>query len=307
MSATVEAPADSVTPSLFADYIAVSKMRITLASIVAAGVGFYLGLPGAMEAGAVTTLVVMSAGLSLVVAGANAANQVIERAHDARMIRTSDRPIPAGRLSARQVSLFVTLCSITGLGLLVLGVNWMCAATALVSFLLYVFVYTPLKRLTPWSLWVGAVPGALPPMIGWAAATGGLEFRAWTLFAIMFLWQLPHFMAIAWIYREDYAAAGYPVVPVVEPSGRSMVRQMVVYSLVLIPVSLLPSAFYISGPVYYVGALVLGFTYLAFAIEVGRLRTQISARQHLWASLAYLTLIFLLMAFDKVGTEPLQA
>ncbi len=281
------------------DYAAVLKARITALVVVATAIGFHMGHVGALS-GAVVPLVWVCVGMALVVSGANSLNQLIERRHDARMARTANRPLATGRLSPRQVLLFGSACSAVGAALLAVFVNPACAAVATTSWALYVFAYTPLKRITPWCVPVGAVPGALPPVIGWTAATGDLQAVSFIPFAIMFVWQLPHFHAIAWLYRDDYADAGYPVLPVIEPTGRRTSVEMIVYSIVLLPVSLLPTWIELSGYVYYVGALILGFAFLAFSIEVARLRTRVSARQHLLASLAYLTLLFALMSLDKV-------
>lgn len=289
----------SSMPGAMRDYWAVLKPRITIAAVVAVGVGFYLGQSRPMDTVALARLAWTLLGAAAVIAGANALNQVIERSHDARMARTADRPVASGRLAARRVVQWTGALAAAGVIVLGLLVNPVCAAVAAAAWALYVFVYTPLKRVTPWSLVVGAVPGALPPVIGWSAATGTLDIRAGALFAIMVVWQLPHFLSIAWLYREDYAGAGYRVLPVVEPTGRRLVIEMIAYSLLLIPVSLLPTYLRMAGFVYYIGAWVLGFAFLAFGLEVARLRTRLSARQHMLASLLYLSCLFGLLVFDK--------
>lgn len=280
---------------------AMSKPRVTALVAVVAGVGFYLGHPGPLTLEAVATLAMLMLGTAGAAAGASAANQVLERRHDARMSRTCHRPIAAGTVSTRTGIVFATGATISGLAIQGLFVNSACALVTLTTLVLYLVVYTPLKRVTPKSTIVGAVPGALPPMIGWTAATGALDVEAWALFAILFVWQMPHFLSIAWIYRDDYATAGYPVLPAVQPDGaRRAVWQIVAYSLVLIPVSLLPTALGVAGYHYYVGALVLGCAFLAFGFEMARLRSALSAHQHMLASLGYLTLLFALMSWDKV-------
>lgn len=300
MKAT-QAQAVSVVPAWVVDYAALIKHRITGLVIVATVVGFYIGHAGAIFPGAAGLLLATTAGMVLLVGGANAINQLIERRFDARMERTADRPLVTGRLSRREVLLFGGAISCAGLALLFVLVNAVCAVLAAVAWCLYILAYTPLKRVTTWSLWVGAIPGAMPPVIGWSAATGAFEAESLLLFGIIFLWQIPHFLAIAWLYREDYASAGFRVVPAVDPTGRRTVIQMIAYSLLLIPLSLLPTFFGLAGYVYYVGAMTLGFAFLAFALEVARLRSRLSAQQHFHASLAYLALLFTLMVFDKTA------
>ncbi len=296
----VEARATSALTTWAGDYAAVLKPRITAMVVVATLVGFYLGHHGSDLWSSAGLMLATTLGVAMVVGGANAANQLLERVDDARMVRTADRPLAAGRLPVRRVWWFALCVSLAGVISLLTCTNLVCAALAVAAWLLYVLAYTPLKRRAPWSVLVGAVPGALPPVIGWAAATGALDSRAFVLFAIVFVWQLPHFLSIAWVYRDDYARAGIPVLPVVEPTGKRMVAEIIAYSLLLIPVSLLPTFFHLAGFVYYVGAMVLGFAFLAFGLEVARLRTRASARQHMLASLFYLACLFTLISLDKL-------
>lgn len=292
----------AAVPGWVRDYLELSKPRVVGMSGFATLVGFYVAHSGPIQTVSLLLALATVVGTILAGAGASALNQVMERDHDARMDRTANRPIPARRVSVRDGLIFGSLVSIAGLGLLAICVNPVCACVALLTLVVYLAVYTPLKRVTPLAVVVGAFPGALPPVIGWTAATGSLDPMAALPFAILFVWQLPHFMSIAWMYKEDFARAGYPVLPVVDPSGRRTVRHMIVYSLVLIPVSLLPTLLGLAGKYYYFGTFVGGFAFLAVACEVARLKTRAAARQHVLASLVYLTLVFGLLTIDKVAS-----
>jgi protoheme IX farnesyltransferase len=238
-------------------------------------------------------------GTALIASGTAALNQWYEREADRKMRRTADRPIPSGRLSADRALLFGILLSIAGFAELGLGLNWLSAFLGLFTLLSYLFLYTPLKQRTPLSTLVGAFPGAMPPIIGYAAASGVLDAHAWTLFAILFLWQFPHFLAIAWMYREDYERAGIRMLPVVQPSGEATARQIVLYSLALIPVSMAPSLLGMSGKIYFFGALALGLWYLYSGVRVAFDRTILRARAVLLVSVIYLPLIYGLMLLDR--------
>jgi len=291
-----------VRPSRIREYFELSKPRVTAMSGFATLVGFYLGHSGPLSSASVMTGILTLVGAVLAGAGASALNQVMEHKRDALMDRTANRPIPAGRVRLGEGLLFGVCVSLAGLCLLAVGVNVVAATMTLVTLVIYLAVYTPLKSVTPMALIVGAIPGALPPVIGWTAATGSLDAMAALPFGILFIWQLPHFLSIAWMYRSDFERAGYPVLPVLDPTGRRTVRHMIVYSLALIPVSLLPTPLGLAGAVYYVGALVCGFAFLAAACEVARLKTRDAARQHVLASLVYLSLVFSLLTIDKVVT-----
>lgn len=284
------------------DCLELSKPRVVGMTGFATLVGYYMAHPGPIQASSLVSAVATLIGTMLVGAGACALNQVMERDHDARMDRTANRPIPAGRLSVRDGRRFGVLVSAVGFGLLAGCVNPLCAGVALFTLVFYLAVYTPLKRVTPLAVVVGAFPGALPPVIGWTAATGSLDAMAALPFAILFVWQLPHFMSISWMYRGDFERAGYPVLAVVDPSGRRTIRHTIVYSLALIPVSLLPTPLGLTGQFYYFGAFICGFAFLAVACEVARLKTRDAARQHVLASLVYLSLVFSLLTIDKVAT-----
>jgi protoheme IX farnesyltransferase len=247
-------------------------------------------------------LVWLLAGSLLALCGASALNQLLEREADGRMRRTATRPLPAGRMAPRRALVVGAGLSLAGFALLALGVNGLTAVCAIVGWAAYLFVYTPMKPRSSLSTVVGAVPGAVPVLMGWAAARGSLDAYAWTLFCILFLWQLPHFLAIAWMYRADYARAGFRMLPVESPDGDSTIRQIVGYSLALLPVSLVPALVGMAGGVYFAGALVLGAAYLASGLRLGQLRTGQAAKQLVRVSVLYLPLLFLLLALDGALT-----
>jgi protoheme IX farnesyltransferase len=207
--------------------------------------------------------------------------------------------MPDGRLSPRDAWVFGTLLTIAGLATLALGANVLSAFVAFVTMASYAVVYTPLKRRSSFSTVIGAIPGALPPVIGWTAALDELSQGAWVLFGIVFLWQLPHFLAIAWIYREDYARAGFPMLPVIEPDGRSTARQAVIYALALLPMSLAPTLVGMAGAVYFAGALVLSLLFIGLALKFGTTRSVPDARRLFFGSIIYLPLIWMLMIADR--------
>lgn len=283
-------------PSKLADYLSLTKPRVTLMVLVTMLFGFYLGARGNMDW---TVLLCALAGTALVAGGTSALNQYLERDLDARMLRTKLRPLPTGRISPNHALAFGVFISISGLLLLAWRVNSITALLAALTLATYVFFYTPLKQKSHLSTIVGAIPGALPPMGGWTAARGEIGVEAWVLFAILFLWQLPHFLAIAWIYREDYARGGFPMLAVIDPEGRSTGRQIVSNCLALLPVSLLPSLLGISGTTYFFGALVLGLIFFACGVAVHFQRDNVSAQRLMRASLIYLPALFMLMAWDK--------
>jgi protoheme IX farnesyltransferase len=215
------------------------------------------------------------------------------------MQRTRLRPLPDGRLGTRDALVFGSILTVAGLALLATGANVLSAIVALATIASYALVYTPLKRHSSFSTVIGAIPGALPPVIGWAAALDELSQGAWILFGIVFLWQLPHFLAIAWIYREDYARAGFPMLPVIEPDGRSTARQVVIYTLALLPVSIAPAAIGMTGAVYFAGALVLTLAFLWLAIRFALSRAVPDARRLFFGSIIYLPLLWMLMIADR--------
>ena len=280
----------------FADLQDLTKPRITLQILLTTLLGFVLA-GGAAGLAAVGLL----AGTALVSSGSSALNQIIERDRDARMRRTENRPLPSGRLRPADAILWSVLLSASGLLLLALTVNLLTAGLAALTLVSYAFVYTPLKRVTSLATVVGAIPGALPPLGGWAAATGELAAPAFILFAIVFLWQMPHFLAIACLYREDYRRGGMLMLPVVDEGGRFTALQALVYSAALLPVSLLPATLGMAGPIYLFGAFLLGLGMNAASLRFARCRTQTTARGLLLASVIYLPLLCGLLFLDRTG------
>jgi protoheme IX farnesyltransferase len=279
------------------DYVALTKPRVNLLVLVTTTIGFHLGNVGRTDLALLFHTVV---GTFLVAGGAAAFNQVLERDVDALMRRTMTRPLPGGRVGPKDAALFAAALSAAGILELGLGANWLAAAVAMVTLASYALVYTPLKRVTSLATVVGAVPGALPPLIGWAAARGSLGLEAWVLFAIVFVWQMPHVLAVSWLYREDYARGGIRVLPVEDPDGRSTAFQMVNYAAALVPVSLMPTAVGIAGRLYLAGAIVLGVGLLALTVRFARNRTPERARRLFAASLVYLPVLWLLMLGDRL-------
>jgi protoheme IX farnesyltransferase len=260
-------------------------------------VGFYLGTIGSVDFVLMLHTVL---GTALVACGASALNQLWEREHDAKMRRTETRPLPSGRLTPESVLIFGGACSIFGLAYLALAVNTLTALLAAVTLVSYVFIYTPLKRVTWLNTAVGAVPGALPPLMGWTAARNELAGEGWALFAILFFWQIPHFLAIAWMYRDEYAKAGFVMLPNVDPDGFRTARQAISHTLGLLMVSLLPFLFQMTGRLYLFGALTLGIGFIVCAILFARDLSLRRARALFFASILYLPLLMGLMVLDKL-------
>ena len=281
--------------STAADYIALTKPRLNLLVVATSAAGYYLGAPNGP---AWWPLAEAVAGTALVASGAAVLNQVYERDTDALMRRTRQRPLPDGRVGAAEARVFGGILAALGIIWLGAAANLAAAALAVATLGIYLAVYTPMKRTSSAATLVGAVPGALPPLIGWAAAHGSLSAGGWTLFAIVFLWQIPHFMAIAWLYRDDYRKAGFPMLPVVEADGRRTGQQALLYAAALLPVSLLPTWFGVSGQIYFVIALALGAAMLALAARFSSQRTEATARALFLGSITYLPLIWLAMIAD---------
>lgn len=282
--------------SRITDLLILTKVRVNALVVATTAGGFYMGSPDAMN---LTALAATVAGTGLVAGGAAALNQISERDLDRLMDRTRMRPVADRRMSVSEARLVAWGVSIAGLALLALTVNALATAIAAVTLAVYAFVYTPMKRMTSFSTVVGAVPGALPPMIGWTAARGSIDAPAWALFLIVFLWQLPHFLAIAWLYREDYARAAFPMLPVVDPDGASTARQSLLYATALLPISILPSALGMSGLVYAISAFVLGLAFIAAGIRFAMRRTKPNARLLFLASLVYLPAVWGIMMIDR--------
>jgi heme o synthase len=278
--------------SRFWDFLELTKPKIALLELVTVAVAAIVaawGMPDVWLLGSALL------GTALVAAGASAWNQWLERETDARMHRTADRPLPAGRMTTREVLWFGSLSTAAGVGYLAVAVNLLTAALALATWVAYVCIYTPLKARTPANTAVGAVAGAMPVLIGWTAVGGKLDVAAATLFTVVYLWQFPHFMAIAWIYRRQYAAAGLQMLSVVDPTGRRAARQAVWAALALLPVSLLPAAFCFGGATYFVWVLGLGLGQLAAAVAFGRRMDERGARLLLRASLVYLPAVLVVL------------
>jgi heme o synthase len=277
-------------------FLELTKPRITQLVLLTAAAGFYLGAPAGVELGLLVHTLV---GVALVAAGTNAFNQVRERDVDARMRRTQGRPLPSGRVSPRAAAWFAAVISVTGVAYLAVAVNRLTAALAAVTLVSYVLLYTPLKRRTTLNTLIGAVPGALPIVGGWTAAGGALGPAVAALFCILFLWQLPHFLALAWIYREDYRRGGLVMVAVSDPEGRETARLALLYAAALVPVSLVPALLGVTGALYFYGALVLGLGYAGAAVALGRAVTTARAWRVFLASIVYLPALLTLMVLDK--------
>jgi heme o synthase len=297
MKPNVDVAAIPAARTRASDFAALAKPRLNLLVVVSAMAGYAMA---GGESSQVVPLISTMVGTLLVAGGASAFNQIIEREPDSQMRRTRTRPLPDGRLQSREALVFAMLISVIGCAILWAGANLLSAFIALATLLIYAVVYTPSKQLTSFSTVIGAIPGALPPMIGWAAVRDSLSQGAWVLFGIVFLWQLPHFLAIAWMYREDYARAGFPMLPVIDPDGRSTARQAVVYTAALLPLSLAPTLIGMSGAVYFSGALVLTLLFLALAGRFALTRSAIDARRLFFGSIIYLPLLWILMIADRV-------
>ncbi|HXC36568.1 MAG TPA: heme o synthase [Candidatus Acidoferrales bacterium] len=288
------AAAEKGWTSVFSDLV---KARLTTLVLLTTAVGFYLGWHGAMNW---VLLLNTLAGTALVAAGASALNQWIERDYDAKMLRTQNRPLPSGRMQPATVVLFGGVSSVAGLIYLALAANLLTSVLGAITLVSYIFIYTPLKRVTWLNTAIGAIPGALPPLMGWTAARNELSGEGWALFAILAFWQLPHFFAIAWIYRDQYAKAGFVMLPNVDSDGKHTGQQTVSHALALFIVSICPFLFKMAGTLYLAGAIILGVAFLFYSIRFSRQLTLSRARHLFLASVIYLPLLLTLMVFDKV-------
>ena len=291
----LEASSPRESGSTLSAYLELTKPRITFLVVITAAAGFCLGSRTGVN---FTHLLYLSAAIALLCSGIGTLNQYIERDLDGLMFRTRSRPLPAGRIQSGRALAFGVILSLAGLATLAVLVNWITAGLGILTLAAYLFGYTPLKTRSSLSTVVGAFPGAMPPMIGWAAATGKIGIEGLVLFAILFLWQFPHFLAIAWMYRDDYARAGIKMLPVVEPDGRVTGQQIVSYTLMLLPVSLLPGLVNLAGSVYMLGALGLGVIFLYFGARAAVIRSKWQARRLLQASVLYLPALFILMVLN---------
>jgi len=287
-----------VRSKVLADYWALTKPEVNFLIVITTFAGFCLARPVMSYDFPLTLLMHTLAGTLLVASGAGALNQFMERCFDAQMRRTARRPLVSGSVKPVAVLWFGILLSSAGGVYLAMAVNALASLLAVLALLSYLFLYTPLKRRTPLCTLVGAFPGAMPPLIGWAAASGRLSLEAWVLFAMLFLWQFPHFMAIAWLYREDYDRAGYLVLPRGKRRNRFVAWQSVLPALALIPLSLIPVFLGSAGPVYAVGALLLGSYFFYCAAQLTLRHSNAVARQLLFASIIYLPFVFVLMVLD---------
>jgi heme o synthase len=279
------------------DYITLTKPELTFLSVLTALAGYYLGSGGVfLGAGLFHTLL----GTAMVGGGSGALNQYIERRFDAQMKRTENRPLPSGRITPLEALLFGLFLALGGTAYLVLTVNVLTGLLAAITCVTYISLYTPLKRLTPMATLIGGIPGALPPVMGWTAATNEISSPALILFGILYFWQMPHFLSLAWMYRKDYARAGYRLLAVVDASGTQTGAQALFHTCVLIPVSLLLVSGAGAGLFYGVSAIVLGGGFLGFALILKRRRTSVAARRLFFASLAYLPALMLAMVLDRV-------
>ncbi len=294
-AATGIAPPSFDWRQLLRDFYDLSKPGIGFYSLLTTAASFWLASTVFDPILFIHTLVATG----LVTCGGGALNQVIEIEADSQMRRTEKRPLPSGRVSPQAGLLFGVLSSLAGTVYMLFFVNGLASLLAILTLGGYLFVYTPLKKKTHLATLVGAFPGAVPILIGWAAVRGSLGTGAWALFAILFLWQIPHFLAIAWMYRKDYARAGFPLLTVIDPEGNRSALQILNYTLALVPVSLLPTLLHLTGAIYFGGALLLGLGFSIAAIRAASQRTNTTARQLLFASIIYLPVLLALLAIDK--------
>jgi protoheme IX farnesyltransferase len=278
------------------DYLELTKPRITVLILICTAVGYFFGSPNSFQ---LAVFVHVLLGTALMASGTAALNQWYEADSDAKMRRTSKRPIPAGRIKRIDGLLFGVALSLAGFADLWFGTNALAAALGLFTLATYIFLYTPLKRRSAVCTTVGALPGAMPPLIGYAAASGRLDAWAFALFLILFVWQFPHFYAIAWMYRDDYARGGIRMLPVIEPDGESTARRIVACSILLIPISLVPRLLGMTGFIYAAAAVAAGMGLIYIGVRLGRERTFTRARHVLLASVLYLPLVLALMVIDR--------
>lgn len=300
-------PVAVARPSFLSDYAQLFKVRVTALIVVTAWAGYYMAAAKTGIPSLSWTLLNALWGIGLTCAGSAALNEVLERRIDARMKRTRNRPLPAGRMDVTTALIAGVAATIVGSVSLALTTNVLTGVLAFSTAATYLALYTPLKRISPISTFVGAFPGAMPPLLGWTAMRGQVEPEAIILFLIVFFWQFPHFQAIAWMYRDEYEAAGIKMLPVVDKGGRSVIRQMLSYCAALLPVSLLPALLHMSGRVYLVSALLLGLGFLYCVFRLARTKlpptspnSRKLARQLLQASVLYLPLLFALMMLNVV-------
>jgi heme o synthase len=287
----------SIRRSALYDYLVLTKPELTLLSVVTALGGAYLAAGSSLP---YFILLHTFLGTLLVGGGAGALNQYIERDFDNQMHRTENRPLPSGRMPRLNALLFGIVLSAAGVLQLLLFTHALAAFLAVVTLASYLFLYTPLKRMTPFATVVGGIPGALPPLIGWTAVTGEFSMGAWSLFFILFFWQMPHFLSLGWMYRKDYARANYRLLTVVDPSGEASSRQILIYCIALVPAAFMPTMVGTLGMIYFVGAGVLSAAFLWLAIRLYRDRSNTNAKRLFFGSLFYLSVLISLMVVDRV-------
>ncbi len=296
LTADVDEPKVIGARKRVAAFVELTKPRIAIMLVLTSAAGFYLGSTGTFDYVLFANSMIS---ITLLAFGVATLNQYWERDLDPLMKRTATRPLPTGRVTPTEALVFGVLQCVVAELYLFLLVNPLTAFLGLIVIIGYVLVYTPLKTRTSVSTAIGAIPGALPPLMGWTAVANDITLAAWALFAMQFLWQFPHFLAIAWMYREEYAKAGILMLPVVEPSGKLTMRQIVMFTIMLLPVSLAPFFFGISGPIFLTAAIVLGILFLIASIQAARAKTNEKAKRLLLASVIYLPLLFIFMVADK--------
>ena len=295
IAAQIEQPRTNVKDRAAA-YLELTKPRIAVLLVLTSAAGFYLGSPGAFD---VPLFVHSMLAITLLALGVATLNQYWERHIDPLMERTAKRPLPTKRVGDREALVFGVLQCVAAIGYLLFAVNPLTAVLGLVVIVGYVFVYTPLKTRTSASTAIGAIPGALPPLMGWTAAANEITLGAWALFVMQFLWQFPHFFAIAWMYRDEYRKAGIVMLPVLDPDGRLTFRQVVLFAIMLFPVSLAPFFLGLSGQIFLIGGFLLGVWFLWVSIRAARTRSLGGSKRLLLMTVIYLPLLFVLMVADK--------
>jgi heme o synthase len=278
-------------------YVALTKPDVSFLVLITTAAGYYMGARGPVNWMHMLQTVFAT---MLIAAGTAALNHYIERESDRYMRRTASRPLPSGVLQPVQALVFGIVLSVAGAVALYVVAGWLASALGVATCVGYLFAYTPLKKRTVWATFIGAFPGAIPPMIGWVAATGSLDRGAWLLFGILFLWQFPHFHAIAWMYREDYARAGIQMLPVVDPEGKRTFRQIIWTAVGLIGVSLLPSVVGLAGMMYFFGALVVSLGLLQVCVWAASMKTNVRAKWLMHATVMHIPVLLGLMAYDKI-------